>query len=240
MEPAHTPGSVVIPITPTRPRRDPPTHVSCHPMPARPRLAIFLSGSGRTLLNIHEHIRNGSIDAELALVVASRECLGAQRARDLNLTTLIKPGNIPAHDFDALMRDHRINHIILAGYLRLLSFPPAYRGRILNIHPALLPSFGGQGMYGRHVHEAVLRAGCKLSGCTVHFCDDRYDTGAILLQRCCPVLDDDTPDTLAARVFDLEKDAYVDAIRALTEDRVVFDDTDSCARARIVPPESAR
>ncbi len=206
----------------------------------RPRLAIFLSGSGRTLLNIHERIRHAAINADLALVVASRECLGAQRARDLNLSTLIKPGNIPAHDFDALMREHRINHIILAGYLRLLSFPPEYRGRILNIHPALLPSFGGQGMYGHHVHEAVLRAGCKVSGCTVHFCDDRYDTGAILLQRCCPVLDDDTPDTLAARVFELEKDAYTDAIRALTEDRVALDVQGPCARARILPPEHAR
>ena len=95
--------------------------------------------------------------------------------------------------------------ICLAGFLSLYTIPDHYLGRVINIHPALLPSFGGKGMYGHFVHEAVLKTGCKVSGCTVHFTDNVYDHGPIIIQRTVPVLDDDTPDTLAARVFEEEK-----------------------------------
>jgi folate-dependent phosphoribosylglycinamide formyltransferase PurN len=90
----------------------------------------------------------------------------------------------------------------------------------MNIHPALLPSFGGQGMWGHHVHEAVLKAGCKISGCTVHFCTNEYDKGPIIVQRSCPVKDDDTPDTLAVRVFKQECIAYPQAIKLFAEDKL--------------------
>ncbi len=119
-----------------------------------------------------------------------------------------------------ILSRHAIDYVVFAGYLKLLPIPPAYRGRVVNIHPALLPTFGGPGMHGRHVHEAVLAAGEKESGCTVHFCDDRYDTGAIILQRRCPVLAGDSPETLAARVFEEEKLAYPRAIRMLIEGNI--------------------
>jgi phosphoribosylglycinamide formyltransferase 1 len=105
--------------------------------------------------------------------------------------------------------------VCLAGWLHLLPIPDDLRHRVLNIHPSLLPAFGGKGMYGRHVHEAVLAYGAKVSGCTVHFADDSYDTGPILVQKCVPVLTGDTPDTLAARVFAAECEAYPEAIRLI-------------------------
>jgi folate-dependent phosphoribosylglycinamide formyltransferase PurN len=106
-----------------------------------------------------------------------------------------------------------VDLICLAGWLSLLIIPPQYAGRIINIHPSLLPSFGGRGMYGHRVHQAVLDAGCKVSGCTVHFVDATYDTGPIIVQRACPVLEADAADELAHRVFEEEKIAYPQAIR---------------------------
>jgi formyltetrahydrofolate-dependent phosphoribosylglycinamide formyltransferase len=187
-----------------------------------PRLAVLLSGSGRTLVNLAERIRAGRLRAEIALVAASKECLGAQRARELGLNTRIIPGNIPESELERLCREHRIDWVVLAGYLRLLPTPRSLAGRIVNIHPALLPEFGGPGMYGHHVHEAVLKAGRKVSGCTVHLCDESYDRGSIVLQRECPVLADDTPETLAARVFDLELEAYPEALELLLSGRVKY------------------
>jgi folate-dependent phosphoribosylglycinamide formyltransferase PurN len=108
----------------------------------------------------------------------------------------------------------------MAGWLSLLEIPPAMTGKIMNIHPALLPSFGGRGMYGRRVHQAVLDHGCKVSGCTVHFVDQSYDNGPIIVQRTCPVLDDDTAQTLASRVFEEEKIAYPMAIEMYREGRL--------------------
>jgi phosphoribosylglycinamide formyltransferase-1 len=109
--------------------------------------------------------------------------------------------------------------VCLAGWLHLLPIPNDYRYRVLNIHPALLPAFGGRGLYGLRVHQAVLQAGVKVSGCTVHFADESYDTGPIIVQRCVPVLDDDTPQTLAARVFAAECQAYPEAIRRIASGR---------------------
>jgi phosphoribosylglycinamide formyltransferase 1 len=188
--------------------------------PARPphqRLAVLLSGSGRTLRNLAEAIGRGQLDASIALVIASRPCPGAQWAREQGLTTLVIPGTIPAPHLDQLLTQHRIDWVVLAGYLKLIDIPRAYRGRIVNIHPALLPEFGGPGMYGPRVHEAVIHAGATVSGCTVHLCDEAYDTGRIILQKRCPVLPGDTPDTLAARIFELECQAYPEALRMLFE-----------------------
>jgi len=182
-------------------------------MPAR--LAILLSGSGRTLLNIHDRILAGDIPAEIALVVASRECLGAQRARERALPVRVIRGDIPQAELESLLAEHRIDWVVLAGYLRRLPIPPAYEGHVVNIHPALLPRHGGPGMYGDRVHKAVLEAGETESGCTVHLADADYDTGPIILQKRCPVLEGDTPETLAARVFELETQAYPEALKLL-------------------------
>jgi formyltetrahydrofolate-dependent phosphoribosylglycinamide formyltransferase len=113
----------------------------------------------------------------------------------------------------AQLKAAKVDLVVQAGWLCLWHIPEAYKNRVMNIHPALLPSFGGQGMWGHHVHEAVLKTGCKVSGCTVHFCTNEYDEGPIIAQRCCPVQENDTPDTLAERVFEQECIAYPEAIR---------------------------
>jgi phosphoribosylglycinamide formyltransferase-1 len=110
--------------------------------------------------------------------------------------------------------------VCLAGWLHLLPIPDDFRHRVLNIHPSLLPAFGGKGMYGRRVHEAVLAYGAKVSGCTVHFADDTYDTGPVLVQKCVPVLAGDDPDALAARVFAAECEAYPEAVGLVASGRV--------------------
>jgi phosphoribosylglycinamide formyltransferase-1 len=182
-------------------------------MPTAARLLIMLSGGGRTMLNIVDSIRAGTLRAEVAAVVVSRECPGAQAARNLGLPVEVAPGEIPAESLDQIARRHRADWIVLAGYLRRVHIPPDFAGRVINIHPALLPKFGGPGMYGRFVHEAVLNAGETESGCTVHLCDGEYDRGRIVLQARCPVLPGDTPETLAARVFEAECRTFPQALR---------------------------
>ncbi len=179
------------------------------------RLAILISGGGRTLTNIAGAIELRELNASIALIIASAECPGAVLARERGIPVEIIPGVISREVLADRLNARRVDWIILAGYLKLLNIPASYRGRVVNIHPALLPKFGGHGMYGRKVHEAVLASGEKESGCTVHFCDDEFDTGPIILQRRCPVLPGDTPETLAARVFEEEKRAYPEAIARL-------------------------
>ncbi|MCC6676192.1 MAG: phosphoribosylglycinamide formyltransferase [Phycisphaerales bacterium] len=181
----------------------------------RHRLAVMLSGSGRTLLNLQKEIDAGRLDARIVLVIASKECLGAERARGLGLTTIVEPGVIAAERLGALLRDAGAEWMALAGYLKLIKIPPGFERRIVNIHPALLPKYGGAGMHGHHVHEAVIAAGEKESGCTVHLCDAHFDSGDIVLQKRCPVLPGDTAETLAARVFELECEAYPEALRRI-------------------------
>jgi len=178
-------------------------------------LAVYLSGGGRTLLNIHDEILAGRIPARIGLVVSSKDGAGAERARARGLNTVVVTGEIPAETNARLLSEHGIGWVVLAGYLKLFHIPRGFEGRVLNIHPALLPKFGGPGMYGHHVHEAVLRTGESESGCTVHFCETEYDRGEIVVQRRCPVLPTDTPDALADRVFELEKEAYPAALRAV-------------------------
>lgn len=180
---------------------------------AVPRLAVLVSGSGRTLENILSRCDSGEIPAKVSLVIASQECRGAELARGRSPAVLVMPGEIPALALADVLRAHHVDLVLLAGYLRLVRIPDAFRGRVLNIHPALLPLHGGPGMHGRRVHEAVLAAGDRRSGCTVHYCDDTYDTGKIILQHACPVEPGDTPDSLAARVFQAELHAYPRAIR---------------------------
>jgi len=186
------------------------------------RLACLASGGGRTILNLADQIDAGQLDAEIAGVLLSRTGLpAARRCADRGL-----PAAEPAADSDVDAwiggRLSRLEPdlICLCGYLRLLPIEPWMVGRVINIHPALLPRHGGKGMYGRHVHQSVLDAGDAVSGCTVHVVDDRYDHGPTILQRECPVLPGDDSDTLAARVFEQECEALPEAIRRIASGQV--------------------
>lgn len=189
------------------------------PNPPHARLLVLLSGSGRTLENILTQIQQRKLPATVAGVIASKPCRGIEIARDHDIPAEIIQGNIPARTLDTLVADHRADWIVLAGYLRLVPITPATRARIVNIHPALLPAFGGKGMHGMQVHRAVIDAARRgeitESGCTVHLVDEQYDTGPVVLQRRCTVSPDDTPEGLAERVFALELQAYPDALRKL-------------------------
>jgi phosphoribosylglycinamide formyltransferase 1 len=174
----------------------------------------MISGGGRTVLNLLDHIERGDLFAQIALVISSSESVaGVQRCRDRGLIVEVMPGVIPSDLLATTLDRHAIDAVVLAGYLKLLRVPAAYRGRIVNIHPALLPKFGGKGMHGDHVHAAVLAAGETETGCTVHLVDDTYDTGKVLLQKRCPVLRGDDVKMLAARVFEVECEAYPEALR---------------------------
>ena len=193
----------------------------------RLRLGILISGGGRTMMNILQEIRNGRLSAEIAIVISSlASAAGVQRARDAGLpVTVIRTKDHPdvaafSRRIEEELTAAKVDLVVQGGWLCLWRIPPQYENRVMNIHPALLPSFGGKGMWGHHVHEAVLAAGCKVSGCTVHFCTNEYDKGPIILQRTCPVEDDDTADRLADRVFEQECIAYPQAIRWFAEARL--------------------
>ena len=161
------------------------------------------------------------------MVIASRPNIrGIEIGKAAGIPThLVRPKDFPTVEAysDAMARlldEARVDLVCLAGFLSYWIIPDRYLGRVMNIHPALLPAFGGKGMYGHHVHEAVLRRGCKVSGCTVHFVNNAYDEGPIILQRAVPVYAEDTPDDLAARVFEQECIAYPEAIRLFAEGRL--------------------
>lgn len=195
------------------------------------RLAVLISGGGTTLDNFLAKIAAGELSAEIPLVVASRaDCGGIAKARraGLRCEVIERKGFPSANEFsDAIFahcRDARVDLVTLAGFLALIRIPADFEGRVLNIHPALIPAFCGKGFYGHKVHEAVLERGARVSGCTVHFADNHYDHGPIVIQKCVPVLDDDTPDTLAARVFSAECEAYPEAIRLFAAARLEIHD----------------
>ena len=184
------------------------------------RLAVLLSGSGTTLQNLIERIADGRLQATIAVVVASRaDAGGLERARRAGIPAVtVARKQFPDVDAfnDALhaeLQRFDFDLVVLAGFLSPFQLRNRYAGRVLNIHPALIPAFCGPGFYGERVHRAVLEAGVKVSGCTIHFADDEYDHGPIVLQGVVPVLDDDTPATLAARVHEKENELYPEAIR---------------------------
>ncbi len=181
-----------------------------NPEPRRLKIGVLLSGSGRTLQNLLDRAAAGRLAVEVVAVAADREgAFGLERARRAGIPTLYTKDPLASLDF---LTEHGAEVCCLAGYLRLLPIPEAWRDRVLNIHPSLLPRHGGKGCYGDRVHASVLAAGDDESGCTVHLCDDRYDTGPALVQRRVPVVEGDTVATLAARVFEAECEAYPEAI----------------------------
>jgi len=184
--------------------------------PAQPaRLCVMISGSGRTLMNLVRAIESHALTATIEVVIASKECPGAEKARAAGLKTIVMPGVIAREELRRVLDEHRIDLVVCAGYMKYLNIPEPYAGRVVNIHPALLPAFGGQGFYGDRVHDAVIQAGARESGCTVHLVDEIYDHGRILMQVSCPVLPGDDAHTLAARVFELECKAYPEALERL-------------------------
>jgi phosphoribosylglycinamide formyltransferase 1 len=180
------------------------------------KLAVLISGGGTTLLNLLEKNRAGQLDAEFPIVIASREdCRGVERARNAGLRC--EP--VVRSQFDS------VDLVILGGFLSLVQIPDDFAHRVINIHPSLIPAFCGKGFHGHHVHEAVLERGAKVSGCTVHFANNEYDAGPIILQKIVPVMDDDTSDSLQKRVFEAEREAFPEAIRLFATGRLKIDGT---------------
>jgi|SRR6476660_6465949 len=185
-------------------------------------IAVLISGGGTTLRNLIEKIRDGALPVEIKLVISSSPgARGLDFARTAGIPTLVveKTKGLSAEQFSeavfAPCRAADVKYVVMGGFLKHVLIPPDFENRVLNIHPALLPTFGGKGMYGLRVHEAVLAAGAKVTGCTVHFVDNQYDHGPILLQRQVEVRSDDSPETLQARVFAAECEAYPDALKRL-------------------------
>lgn len=203
--------------------------------PAKPlRLAVLLSGSGRTLENLLERRARGGLAADVAVVVSSRAGVrGVEIAERAGIPVSILPPQ--GRPFSAWSRDVFSacgaavpDLVVMAGFLHLVEVPAEFAGRVINIHPSLLPAFGGKGFHGMHVHRAVIARGCTVSGCTVHLVDQEYDHGRILLQQAVPVRPLDTPETLAARVFEAECDALPEVINRIAAGDLVPTATGDC------------
>jgi phosphoribosylglycinamide formyltransferase-1 len=202
------------------------------------RIAVLISGGGTTLRNFIQEISAGRLPVEIVLVVSSSPTArGLQFAAAANISSAVveRKAFADQDDFSRAIfdrcRETRTDLVVLGGFLKRVTIPEDFANRVVNIHPALVPSFCGEGYYGHRVHEAVLEYGAKLSGCTVHFADNQYDHGPVILQKAVPVLDDDTPETLAARVFEAECEAYPEALRLIAAGRVTVEDR----RVRIRP-----
>lgn len=203
------------------------------------RIAVLISGGGTTLKNLIEKVKSGELPVSIVLVISSNpQAKGLQYAEEEGIPAIVVDWNQyrDSNSFSAVIFKHcqeaRANLIVMAGFLKKLVIPNEYENRVVNIHPSLIPAFCGQGFYGYRVHQAVLDYGAKISGCTVHFADNLYDHGPIILQRTVPVLDDDTPETLAKRVAAEEFKAYPEAIRLIAEGRVQVEGR----KVRILPP----
>ncbi|MCU0727927.1 MAG: phosphoribosylglycinamide formyltransferase [Planctomycetes bacterium] len=193
-------------------------------------LAVLISGGGTTLRNLVDRIREGRLDARVNGVVCSRpDAPGIHLAHDAGLPCRVVPRKAftDGAAFSAAVTEavdsFAPDLVVMGGFLSLWTIPDRYLGRVMNIHPALIPAFCGKGFFGHRVHEAVVASGVKVTGCTVHFADNEYDRGPIILQRAVPVSDHDTPDDVAARVFAEECAAYPEAIRLFAEGRLRID-----------------
>ncbi|MGH7178951.1 MAG: phosphoribosylglycinamide formyltransferase [Tepidisphaeraceae bacterium] len=194
-------------------------------------LAVLVSGAGTTLQNLIDAINRGELDARIAIVIGSRPGLQAlNRATDAGIPTVVvdRRESTDVAAFSSRVFAHvdeaGVDLVCLAGWLCRVEVPWQYEHRVMNIHPSLLPALGGKGMYGLSVHQAALGQGFRVSGCTVHFVDNEYDHGPVILQRVCEVKAADTPESLAARVFELERGAYLEAIRLFANGRLSLSD----------------
>lgn len=189
-------------------------------------IAVLISGSGSTLQNFIDLSAAGTLPVDICCVISSRpSARGLQRAADAGIATHVVQRRAHVDDlFSKQITDivtaSGAQLVCMAGFLSMWIIPPEFEHRVMNIHPALLPAFGGKGYYGLKVHQAVIDAGCTVSGCTVHFADNVYDHGPIILQRPVSVLDDDTPESLAERVMTEERVVYPEAIRLFAQGRL--------------------
>ncbi len=190
-------------------------------------LGVLISGGGRTLQNLIDRINDGSLEARIRVVVSSNpEAFGLERARRHKIPTVVinrkdfKGDEAFSQAITDELGKYELDLVVLAGFNCLYRIPERYKGRVMNIHPALIPAFCGKGYYGEKVHRAVLESGVEVTGCTVHFADNSYDHGPIILQRTVPVSKGDTPESLAERVFKEECIAYPEAIRLFQEGRL--------------------
>ena len=187
------------------------------------QIAVFISGSGSNLQSIIDNIENGNLNCEISYVIADRECFGLERAEKHGIKSIMMDkklfGNKLSDEISAILENdiEKTDYIVLAGYLSILSenFINKWNRKIINIHPSLLPKFGGKGMYGMNVHRAVIEAKETESGCTIHFVDTGVDTGEIILQIKVPVLSDDTPEILQKRVLEKEHILLIEGIKKL-------------------------
>lgn len=203
------------------------------------RVGVLISGTGRSLQNFLTERDAGRLPVDFAVVLSSTpEAKGLDFAREASIphavvrrrdsADIVQYGEALA----ALLREHRVDLVVMAGFLHLWKVPADFAGKVMNIHPSLLPAFGGRGFYGSRVHQAVVDSGVKVSGCTVHFADDQYDTGPIVSQSVVPVNCDDDVDQVAAKVFEAECRAYPEALRLFAEGRLQCEGR----RVRIRPP----
>ncbi|XP_055827973.1 phosphoribosylglycinamide formyltransferase, chloroplastic [Solanum dulcamara] len=195
------------------------------------KLAVFVSGGGSNFRSIYEATLEGTVHGEVAVLVTNKnDCGGAKYAREQDIPVILFPKaknsseGLSEEDLVGSLRTYNIDFILLAGYLKLIptELVQAFPRSIFNIHPSLLPAFGGKGYYGIKVHKAVIASGARYSGPTIHYVDEHYDTGRILAQEVVPVLANDTAETLAARVLQEEHKLYVEVAAALCEERIVW------------------
>ena len=184
------------------------------------KMAVLLSGSGRTLDNFHERIENGTLAGKIEVVISNvAGVLGLSKAEKYGYPAFHAAGN---DRINQLLKDYDVDIVCLAGYLKLYTPPPELARAVVNIHPALIPSFCGDGFYGHHVHEAIKDRGCTVSGCTVHFANENYDEGPIILQKCVELSYEDDIDTIADKVFAIECEAFPEAINRIDERGIEF------------------
>ena len=203
----------------------------------RLKTAVMISGNGSTLRNLLACRESGELPIDIALVISSRaEARGLRVAAGAGIpTAVVDPGDFTmpgrtgetlyrwadmSNEIDKLLLPGKFDLVCMAGYLARYLIPPELYGKVINIHPSLIPMFCGDGMFGMRVHRAVVEAGVKITGCTVHIANNEYDSGPIILQRACPVYCHDSPETVAERVFVEECEAYPAAIRLFAEGRV--------------------
>ena len=196
------------------------------------RIAVFASGRGSNFESILKKEKEGYLSSKITLLITNKPDAGAISIADANNIAIrvISPKNYEDQKLfnDAILNEliqFDIDFIVLAGYLKLIGeqIVDRYENKILNIHPALLPSFGGEGMYGHHVHQAVFESGAKVSGATVHLVNKEYDRGPIVIQRCTSIEDIESPDEIAKRVLEIEHEIYPQAVKYLTENRLVVE-----------------